>query len=95
MKASARKSYGKYKPMVIHPCGRTQILGQRGYVQHWVALTNDGRTYHARRGLTFETRHQAIEYTEKWIERFNAEQARHAKEWSRLQASYAEQRAAM
>ncbi len=71
MKAGARKSLGEYKPLVIHSSGRTEVVGQRGTEELWVALTNGGSTYRARRGVTFATRKDAVAYAQKTIDRTN------------------------
>jgi hypothetical protein len=71
MKASARKSLGEFKPLIIHSDGRTEVVGQRGRTEHWVALTNSGETYRARRGITFETSEEAIAYAQNRIDRLN------------------------
>lgn len=68
MKASARKSLGEYKPMIQHASGRTEIVGKRGYNEHWIALTNAGETWRWRRGLTFKNREDAVAYAQKHID---------------------------
>ena len=69
MKASARKSLGEYKPLIIHSSGRTEVVGQRGTTELWVALTNGGSTYRARRGVTFADRTDAIAHAQKVIDK--------------------------
>jgi len=74
--ASARKSYGAYKPVIVHIHSTggtsTEIVGQRGYREHIIPLTKwyDGPTdvYHAQRGITFATRTEAVTYAQSVID---------------------------
>jgi hypothetical protein len=82
MKAGARKSYGEYKPLIItEHFGRvrTEVLGQRSYIQKIQPLTKfyDGptRVKHNLRGLTFPTREEAVAYAEAEIRRREARDA--------------------
>ncbi len=82
-KASAKKSFGEYKPLMIHPSGYTEILGKRGYVERIQPLTKfyEGPTevIHYQRGKTFQTRVEAIAYAQKYIDKLEASIAeRHA-----------------
>lgn len=92
MTPSARKSLGEYKPMIRHGNGRTEIVGKRGYNQHWVALTNGGEAWHWRRGLTFVERSDAIAYAQKHIEDLEKAVARRKAEREARHARYAQQR---
>lgn len=87
MKASARKSLGEFKPLIVHASGRTEVVGQRGNTEHWVALTNSGETYHARRGVTFKTREEAIEYAQRRIDRLNEFAAKRRAEYEARHAT--------
>lgn len=91
MKASARKSLGEFKPLIVHANGRTEIVGQRGHTEHWQAFTNGGETYHARRGVTFTEREDAVAYAQRHIDRLLALKERRDKERAERHARYAEQ----
>lgn len=91
MKASARKSLGEYKPVIVHGNGRTEVVGQRGHTEHWQALTNCGETYHARRGVTFPDRADAVAYAQRHIERLREFKAKCDRERAERHARYAEQ----
>lgn len=92
MTASARKSLGEYKPMIKHASGRTEIVGRRGYNEHWIALTNAGETWRWRRGLTFTDRDDAVAYAQKHIDDLEQAIARRKAERVERHARYAEQR---
>jgi len=71
MKASARKSYGEYKPVIIYDNGRTEICGQRGYNVFEYAQTQFGYSsirWVAKRGLTFKLRAEAVDFAQRDIE---------------------------
>lgn len=87
MKASARKSLGEFKPLIIHASGRTEVVGQRGHTEHWIALTNGGETYHARRGVTFKTREEAVAYAQARIDRLTEFAAKRRAEYEARHAS--------
>lgn len=91
MKASARKSLGEFKPLIVHDSGRTEVVGRRGTTEHWVALTNSGETYRPRRGVTFKERADAVAYAQRHIERLTEFKARKAKEREQRHARYAAQ----
>lgn len=82
MKATARKSLGEYKPVIIHDSGRTEVVGKRGHTEHWQALTNCGETYRPRRGVTFTTKEDAIAYAQKHIDRLTEFAARRRAEYA-------------
>ncbi|PKR54246.1 hypothetical protein COO20_08850 [Thalassospira marina] len=75
MKASARKSYGEYKPVIIHdPDGvrrRTEIVGKRDKYRPIVAETvfysGPSEEIDWSRGVTFVNRDDAIKYAERLI----------------------------
>jgi hypothetical protein len=66
MQASARQSYGRYKPIIRHDSGRTEVLGKRTK-SSYLAIVNGHERYC--RGLTFATRDQAIAYAQDHINR--------------------------
>lgn len=72
MKATARKSYGEYKPIIVFDSGRTEICGKNGRVVHEQAQTQFGysssRTIY-QRGVTFRVRQDAVDYAQVVIER--------------------------
>jgi len=71
-KASARKSYGEYRPMIVFPCGRTELLGKRGYIHREVAQTKFGYSSEYpvfKRGKHFDERKDAVSYAERTIRR--------------------------
>lgn len=71
MKASARKSYGEYKPVIIYDDGRTTICGQRGYNVYEYAQTQFGYSsirWVAKRGLTFKLRSEAVDFAQRDID---------------------------
>lgn len=75
-KPSARKSFGSYKPLIIHnpgPWQRTEVVGSRAETRYRVSdgHNHDVRTAytHYERGVTFPERADAIEYAAKVIER--------------------------
>lgn len=61
MTASARKTKYGYKPVVVHPGGRTEVVGLR------FRLTEDGRDMRRASGRRFEVRSDAIAYAQKII----------------------------
>lgn len=91
MKASARKSLGEFKPLIVHDSGRTEVVGQRGRAEHWVALTDSGETYRAIRGVTFKAREDAIAYAQQHIDRLIEFRERRELERLERHARYAEQ----
>ncbi len=91
MKASARKSLGEYKPLIVHRSGRTEVVGQRGHTEHWQALTNCGETYRARRGVVFKDRKDAVDYAQRHIDRLNEFTARRKRERAERHARYSAQ----
>lgn len=91
MRASARKSLGEYKPLIVHKSGRTEVVGQRGHTERWVALTNSGETYRARRGVTFKSREDAVAYAQRHIGRLNELRASQERERHERHARYATQ----
>ena len=101
MKASARKSYGEYKPMIVHPGirgrSRSEIVGQRGHMQRIQPQTKfyEGPTeiWHARRGVTFKDRAEAIAYAQKVIDVRKAAHEKYMADYEARQARYAAQRA--
>ena len=93
MKASARKSLGEYKPLIIHDSGRTEVVGQRGHTEHWIALTNSGETYRPRRGVTFVDRDKAVAYAQRHIDRLREFKKRRDQERAERHARYAAQAA--
>lgn len=77
VKASARKSYGSYKPLLVFPDGRTEVQGQRSETRYRVS---DGRNYdprtaytHNERGKTFSERADAIAYAKRCIDWYAAQ----------------------
>jgi hypothetical protein len=72
LKASARKSYGAYKPVIVYPDGRSQIVGQhleRRY-REWIDGKPNIKTvfYRNYRGEIFDTRELATAYATSVIE---------------------------
>ena len=70
-KASARKSYGSYKPIIVSPNGRTEVCGQRRETRYlvWVDGKPDPKTMYVtnHRGLTFTSREEAVQYADRCI----------------------------
>lgn len=97
MKASARKSYGEYKPLIVHPSGRTEVVGQRGHLERIQPQTKfyDGplEVWHAHRGVTFKSREEAVRYAQQHIDRLIENRARKLAEYEARQKRYAEQKA--
>lgn len=90
MKATARKSYGKYKPVIQHPCGRTEIVGKREVSGYWARVAGKERFG---RGAAFASREDAIEYAQKQIALRADFSARKRREYEERQARYAAQSA--
>ncbi len=88
MKASARKSYGAYKPVVEHDSGRTEIVGKRTKSSYWDVVA--GRERYCR-GITFATRAEAVAYAQNHIIRLNDAIERRAREHAERRARYAAQ----
>ena len=63
MKASARKSHGEYKPVIVHDSGRTEIIGRN---VRYCPYTH--RTF-GRRGVVFAGRADAVGYAAQTINR--------------------------
>ena len=63
MKASARKSHGEFKPVIIHPNGRNETVGRN---TRYCPYTH--REF-SRRGVTFEKRPDAVAYAAQVINR--------------------------
>lgn len=91
MRASARKSLGEYKPLIVHENGRTEVVGKRGRTEHWRALTNCGETYRPQRGVTFADRDEAVAYAQRHIDRLNEAKARRDLQRAERHARYAQQ----
>jgi len=91
MKASARKSLGEYKPLIIHDSGRTEVIGKRSHTEHWIALTNAGTTQHFSRGVTYAERADAVAHAQKHIDRLKEFKARKDQERAERHARYATQ----
>jgi hypothetical protein len=67
-RASARKSYGEYKPIIVHSDGRTEILGKRERPLIWRGKEPlPGGPTHFVRGKTFATRYEAEEFADRVI----------------------------
>lgn len=73
MRASARKSYGEYKPVIVHTNGRTEIVGQKGRLDRIQAQTvfysGPSEIWRGRRGVTFTERDDAVAYAQRVINR--------------------------
>ncbi|MGJ7039201.1 hypothetical protein J2Y63_002456 [Shinella sp. BE166] len=99
MKPGARKSLGEYKPLIIHPNGRTEVLGQAGHLQRIQAQTKfyggPDQIWHGERGKTFPTRGEAVAYAEKQIAARAARDAERAAAHAARLESYARQRASI
>ncbi|WP_085044314.1 hypothetical protein [Ensifer aridi] len=95
MKPSARKSYGEFKPVIIHDSGRTEIVGQRGHVQRvrpeTVFYSGPTEIHHSERGVTFTDRGDAIAYARRVIEDRKASYAAREAEREARHKRYAEQ----
>lgn len=57
--ASARKSFTEYKPILVHPSNRTEVLGRAVVVDE---LKNFHQTFS--RGTIFNNREDAVAYAE-------------------------------
>lgn len=90
MKASARKSYDAYKPLIVHDNGRTEIVGKRSKSSYWERVAGRERFC---RGVTFADRADAVAYAQRHIERLIADRERRAKERDERHAKYAAQAA--
>lgn len=67
-KASAVKSYGEYKAVIIHKDGRREILGKRERPLIWRGKDPlPGGPTHFVRGKTYPTRAEAISRAEREI----------------------------
>lgn len=68
---SARKSFGSYKPVIIRADGSTEICGQNAKVSYkiWQGARPDPKSMYVqhRRGATFDTRAEAVEYARDCI----------------------------
>lgn len=99
----ARKSFGEYKPLMIHIderlgfCQRTEVLGQRGRLEIVQPQTKfysgPSEIWHARRGITFKTRQEAIAFASKYIAEYEASWVKSRTEFEQRQARYAAQHA--
>jgi hypothetical protein len=74
MRPSARKSYGEFKPIIIHDGGRTEVLGRKVRPLIWVPGQAGmhplpGGPTHNVRGKTFSTREAAVAFAERTIAR--------------------------
>lgn len=71
-KASARKSFGSFKPVVVKGDGSTEVCGQRAELRNkvWVDGRPDPKTAYVQnhRGVTFQTRDEATAYARACIE---------------------------
>lgn len=93
MKASAKKSNGKYKPMIRFGDGSSKILGSRGHTEHWKALTNGGETWRwDRNAAKYENRDDAVAHAQQHIERLRAFKKTCDARRAERHARYAEQR---
>ena len=95
--AGARKSYGEYKPVIVHPDGRTEICGQN---VRWERIEAQTRFYSGpserlvyRSGVTFKTREEAIAFAQKDIEFRREAMTRSRVEFTARQAMYGAQAA--
>jgi len=76
MKASARKSYGEYKAVIVHEMLggriRTEVLGQKAVPLIWRGseYLPGGPTRHVR-GRVFATRDEAVAHAQAVIDRRN------------------------
>ena len=74
--ASARKSFGSYKPVIVHDRGslteRTEVVGTRAETRYreWIDGRPNPRTAytHYERGMTFSDRGGAVQYAQRVIE---------------------------
>lgn len=88
MKASARKSLGEYKPLIIHASGRTEVIGKREATGYQARVEGKERY---RRGLTFTDRAAAMAYAQRHIDRLIEDRARRDRQRAERHARYAEQ----
>lgn len=73
MKASARKSYGEFKPVIVHDDGRTEVVGKRERPLVWVPGQAGmhplpGGPTHLVRGKTFAAKADAVAYAQRHID---------------------------
>lgn len=68
--ASARKSQGEYKPVIVHTSGRTEVLQQATVKPYSRTLDGKRRLYTAEaRGTTYATREEALAVAQAHIDR--------------------------
>lgn len=68
---SARKSFGSYKPVIVRGDGSTEICGQNAKLSYkvWQGNRPDPKSAYVKhaRGVTFDTREEAIQYARDCI----------------------------
>lgn len=84
MKASARKSFGEFKPVIVHDDGRTEVVGKRERALVWVPGQAGmhplpGGPTHFVRGKTFAAKADAVAYAQRHIDARIAARAEWAK----------------
>lgn len=81
-KASARKSLGDFKPLIVYPGGKTEVCEQPP--ERFDRHTKNGVIPGQRmaRGTTYKTREEAVAVAQAWIDLRRADAERRIAEWS-------------
>lgn len=82
--ASARKSLGEYKPLIVYPGGKTEVCEQSPERRDYNTKQGMVRGNKMARGKTYATREEAIAVAQEWIEMRREDALRRATEWATI-----------
>jgi hypothetical protein len=81
-KASARKSLGEFKPLIVYPDGKTEVCEQSPDRQERYTKQGIVRGNRLARGNTYLTKEEAVEAAQIVIDIRREDALRRVKEWS-------------
>lgn len=81
-KASARKSLGEFKPLIVYPCGKTEVCEQSPERQERYTKNGPVKGNRLARGNTYLTREEAVEAAQQVIDIRREHALRRLNEWS-------------
>jgi hypothetical protein len=83
-KASARKSLGEYKPLIVYPCGRTEVCEQSPDRHDRNTKRGVIKGNKMARGTTYSTRDEAVAAAQEWIDMRREDALDRSANWSKI-----------
>ena len=82
--ASARKSLGEFKPLIVYPCGKTEVCEKSPERQDRHTKRGVIPGNRLARGNTYGTREEAVLAAQKVLDIRRADAERRVAEWSKM-----------